>query len=515
MAEAADELNQALTLAIATKEGDGLPEIYCLLGDAAALRHEPVRARELYAQCGQTAAATGDAYSTIRAQGSLARLEYEQGEADAADASIEEALAGIEAIRKAIPEQDLRTSFFSSMRAYYDLAIAVLDTLDRRHPGSGYAWQALLTAERARARMLLDREQDTAGQGTSGAGSAALLAQLAAVEALLRAGQRRIGATRGSSGAAELNASLARLTVRRDALSVEAAAATQEAPAAALTLEALQVLEGGKRFVLLQYWIGERTSLLWTVTPAGLRCFRLGSAANIEAKANGLLQAIFATVPNDPNLTAEQRVTAVPMAERRSAQAAAALRRAILPAGALPLRAETVVVVADDVLLSVPLATVLPGSQLLTEPSATFLMRLMKRRAASPPTSLPAGSTKPRIAIFTAGTGSPGSDEAALPFVATEAHAIRSIFGPTQAHLFTGEAATPEAIRKFPFDEYTIAHFASHATLNRENMQLTGMVLNRPAGAGKAIDTMQASMLWYSDVRQLHAKLDLVVLSEC
>ena len=41
------------------------------------------------------------------------------------------ALGGIETARQSIPEQDLRTSFFSSMRSYYDLAIDILEALER------------------------------------------------------------------------------------------------------------------------------------------------------------------------------------------------------------------------------------------------------------------------------------------------------------------------------------------------------------------------------------------------
>jgi CHAT domain-containing protein len=59
---------------------------------------------------------------------------------------------------------------------------------------------------------------------------------------------------------------------------------------------------------------------------------------------------------------------------------------------------------------------------------------------------------------------------------------------------------------------YTIGHFASHATLNRESLELSGLVLG-PAKQGAS--SSDASVLWYSDVCRLHVPLALVVLSAC
>jgi CHAT domain-containing protein len=155
-------------------------------------------------------------------------------------------------------------------------------------------------------------------------------------------------------------------------------------------------------------------------------------------------------------------------------------------------------------------------SEVLSEPSATFLQQLLARPAAT--------AHQTRIAIFTGSaqtenrstlqrTGTYTAPSSDLPFAVNEVKSIQAVFKPENTRLLTGDAATPEAIRAFPWEDYTIAHFATHALLNRQNMQLTGIVLNpsekMSAGSG------DAPMLWYGDICRMHSRLELVVLSAC
>jgi tetratricopeptide (TPR) repeat protein len=112
LVKAQTNLDQALALALKIKEGDGLPEIYCLTGDLHVRQHEEAAAEEAYVQCRKTAADAKDTASLIRADGSVARLRFAEGKVDEASERIEQALTAIEGARSAIPEQDLRTSFF-------------------------------------------------------------------------------------------------------------------------------------------------------------------------------------------------------------------------------------------------------------------------------------------------------------------------------------------------------------------------------------------------------------------
>jgi CHAT domain-containing protein len=501
---AAENLDRALNLAVQTKEGDSLPEIYCLMGDLHVRQHQETEAEKSYQLCRQTAASSHDAYSDIRAEGSLARLQFERGNIESAAEYSERALAGIETARQSIPEQDLRTSFFSSMRSYYDLAIDILEALERLHPDSGYQWQAFLTAERARARMLLDQ---VSAQPVAQA-NAGLIAERDSVDDALRAQQRAlqrpgISATR----AQQLHQSIAGLTIRRDAFAAEIAAQAATATSAALSLKSVQNLLPPGRSALLEYWTGERGSFLWSITHNGLRVFRLPPTGRIQAQSIPLLHSILSIATRDTSLSAEQRADFALRADHESSMRAAALRQLVLPTGAIPANAQSLLMVEDGPLLSLPLAAVFSGPSgvpdscnILIEPSAAFLSQLLARAVPQP--------QQTRIAIF---AGSAPSHQPDLPFVSTEVRSIQAVFGRDSARLFTGTAATPQAIRNFDWDNYSIGHFATHAVLDRENMQLTGMVL-APSGDPRNPDT---AMLWYGDVCRLHAHLDLVVLSAC
>jgi CHAT domain-containing protein len=510
---ARETLEEALKLATDANEGDGMPELFCLLGDLHTRSHQDAEAEHFYLLAGRKSSSAEDPYAEVRATGSLARLQFQRGDLESAAQSSERALAGIEAMRSDIPEQQLRTSFFSSMHAYYDLSIQILEELDRRHPGAGYQWQAFLTAERARARMLLDQVSRQPGPQPSHSHetSPALLAEYQEAEAALRTQQKRLAAS--SSRSPELRAAIARLTLRRDALAAESAAShsSTEAP---LTLQSVQSLLPGKHSALLEYWIGQRASYLWAITSTGLLCLRLPPSSAIEAASRSYVKSLFAVANNDPNLSAEQRAALLPIAEKHSTALGASLLGVILPSSALPAHLEAVLVVADGPLLAVPFSALLktrnPGddsANLLSEPSATFLRHLLANPAGSP--------RPPTIAIFASGASSGSAPE--LPFVAAEARSIQAAFGPEHARIFSGTAATPNAIRGFSWDEYTIGHFASHATLNRQNMQLTAMVLNPANDPTRRIhsESDDVSMLWYDDICRLHAGLDLVVLSAC
>ncbi len=150
-------LNNALARAKKTQQTDSEMQIHCQLGDLALLKHDVKEATEEYSTCSKEAVAANDAYTQIRAEGGLARTALERGSLDEGQAHCEKALGMIEATRGQLRNQDLKTTFFASQHAYYDLDIQILERMDKEHPDEGYAWQAFLIAERARARTLLDQ----------------------------------------------------------------------------------------------------------------------------------------------------------------------------------------------------------------------------------------------------------------------------------------------------------------------------------------------------------------------
>ena len=531
---AEDNLQRALKLARDVKEGDSIAETLCLLGDAAWQRRDYAQANQNYEQCRQASLATHDSYTEIRAEGGLARAALQSGALESAQSHCETALGKIEAVREHLQTENLKTLYFASLHAYYDLDIQILARLDRAHPSEGYQWQAFLIAERARDRTLLDQVEASNGE-LHAVASQPLLAQYDDVERRLRrleASAARRSGPQQSQASSAVRAAVARLTVSEHRLHREIVASgeadTSTPPPPLLTLQALENALPDSHAALVEYWTGEAASYAWNITRTGIREFRLPTSTQLERQCEAFRNALLATASRDPQLTAEQRAAQQPMIESRWRKLGAQLAATLIPPGMLSPFASTVLIVGDGPIESVPFsalpatsmthATPLRSVTFLNEPSATILSFLEAK--SSSPRAL-------RLAVFTSEqtpASTPGADMrqaaqnaqsnhvpelSALPFADEEAVSLREIFGPNATRTFSGTSLSPEALRNLDWSEFSIGHFAMHAVLNERYAELTGLAL------GKQHEPGSANLLWYGDVSHFHAKLDLVVLSAC
>lgn len=80
---------------------------------------------------------------------------------EAALASTESAIEIIETLRMQIASPAFRSSYFSSVRKYYGLYIDLLMQMHKARPEAGFAAEAFLTSEKARARVLLETMAET------------------------------------------------------------------------------------------------------------------------------------------------------------------------------------------------------------------------------------------------------------------------------------------------------------------------------------------------------------------
>jgi CHAT domain-containing protein len=371
--------------------------------------------------------------------------------------------------------------------------------------------------------MLLDQVRSESADKPSP--PPALLAEFAAVEGQLRRNEAEVARNSRSQTArlTALKASITRLRLEDHALAAEISA--QRAAESDLFREPLTMASLGadlppSHSVLLEYWTGAQRSYLWAITPAGLKYYQLAPADKLDAKAKVLATLLQGAANPDPTLSAEERARRLPGWARELNEARNALRQMIFPPGAVPMGTKTLLVVADGPLLTVPFAALTESRsmEIVNEPSATFLDELMRR---------PANQThSTRIAVFADPVATPGDSTlepsarqrpagdtaVAIPYTLEEAKAIRALFGPQHTDLLSGSSASPAAMMTLDWSSYTIGHFASHATLNRENLQLSGLVL----GSGKpTAGSADSNVLWYSDVCRLHVPLALVVLSAC
>ena len=518
-ANAERNLRLALDLGLKVKEGDGTAHIYCSLGDLELQRQDFAAARHQYEQCAAGAAAMQDPVLKIRAAGGLARAAYEEGDLDDAEAQSESALGGIELLRGSLGGMGLKTTYFASMHAYYDLDIQILARLDRAHPGAGYRWKAFLAAERGRARTLLDEVEASDAGRLTGAASP-LRAEYDDVLRRLRAAESQSGQHSEGGGA---QATLARLNLEEHALHEEIAAAdragTETDQTPPLTLAGIQAALPDRHSALIEYWTGQNASYAWAISRAGIRMMRLPPAAQLDREIGGLRQAVLAEINLSAEMPVTQREAALEAARRNTQRGALTLAQTLFPAGLLPMGASTLLVVGDGPTLAVPFAAlpIRPGGvTVLSEPSAAIFSFLEAHPIAPRPL---------RIAVFVNGGSSQESplanhvEKAALTrgsadelptlsFAAAEAAMIRGIFHSTR--IFTGSSAAPQAIGALDWDAYSVGHFAMHAVLNAHYAELNGLVTDASSEGSAG-----GHMLWYGDVCRLHARLDLVVLSAC
>ncbi len=532
-AHAEENLQRALTLAHEVNEGDSIAETLCLLGDAAWQRHDFALADQDYKQCRQASVATHDSYTEIRSEGGLARVALQSGALESAQSHCEAALGKIEAVREHLQTENLKTLYFASLHAYYDLDIQILERLDRAHPNEGYQWQAFLIAERARARTLLDQVAATNGELRAVA-SQPLLAQYEDVERRLRrfeASAARLRGPQQSQASTTVRAAIARLTVTEHQLHQEILAAgeadTSSAPSHSLTLEALEDALPDRRATLVEYWSGEEASYAWSITSTGIRSFRLPPTTELNRQCLGFRKTLLAAVSPDPSRTAEQRAAMRLAQEDQLQRLGIQLSRNLLPRGMLALGTATVFIVADGPIESIPFAALPDGAKaplrntvFLNEPSATIFSILENNSITSHPM---------RLAVFALGMASTSTQDgetpsalqgngrnhsqefSSLPFAGDEAMMIRATMGTAATQLFSGARIDQATLQNLNWNEFSIGHFAMHAILNQQYAELSGLTLGRERESGPR----SGNFLWYGDVRHLHAKLDLVVLSAC
>lgn len=395
-----------------------------------------------------------------------AQVARDQGQLERARSFAEEALRLIEKQRSRVAERDLRTSFFASRRAYYELHAGLMARLDLLNPGRGHREEAFAASERARARVLLDLLDE---------------------------------------------ARIARDARRRDPGAASAGLSTGSAsPAPApLGLDEIRALLD-EETALLEYLLGKERSFLFVVTRQRLEVFELPPAPEIEEKVKRLRRLLVKPTGRRGGSRA-YALAAHGLYEDVVAPAAGALagkrRLIIAPDRSLYL-------VPFEALLTRPAAG-LPFTEmpfLIQEyavsnvPSASVLARLrapLPRLAAARRRFI--GFADPRLEE---GRASPDLKE--LPDARREVREIAGLFGLDEAKLYLGAEATEDTV-KGDTEVATAAslHFAVHGLLDEKHPERSELVLARGPG-GREDGSLQAF-----EVFDLKLAADLVVLSAC
>ena len=344
--------------------------------------------------------------------------------------------------------------------------------LHRREPRAGYDARALMASEEARARTLLDLLDKAHVQTVSSA---------------------------------------ARLT-----------------PASAPGFHEIQRQAAEPGTVVLEYYLGRERSFLWALTPGAIESFELPPREVLEAEAR---RAAFLLAASNQAL-----------ARRQAELALADLSRRLLAPVALLLRGmKRLVIVPDGALWYISFAALpdpgaggpagaepplVVGHEIVTLPSLAVLSRLRRDAAGRRPApgtvavvadpvfdSLdPRVTPSPEVPKKTSvPRGGKGARLARLPFSRAEAQAILSVAPPQGTLAALDFDASRETVLSGRLAQYRIVHFATHAVLNTENPELSGVMLSMVDPHGRPRD----GFLRLADIYRLSLPADLVVLSAC
>ena len=242
---------------------------------------------------------------------------------------------------------------------------------------------------------------------------------------------------------------------------------------------------------LLVYWLGEKRSYLWAVTPSKTECFTLPRAPEIDPliksyreftlKSGDLLQGGAST------------------GEKLYASLVEPAKKLIPPGS-------RVILLPDASLYGLNFETlIVPGAQPhfwiedVTVITASSLSLLASAANRAPPREK---------SLLLVGNALPVSEFGPLPQAPAEMQKIEQYFGESRRAILQGPRATPNAYLSSEPGRFSYLHFVTHGTASRTRPLESAVILSKePAG-----DTYK---LYARDIVQHHLNANLVTISAC
>ncbi|MEK6334321.1 MAG: CHAT domain-containing protein [Acidobacteriota bacterium] len=486
-------------------------------------------------------------------QYNLARLERDRGNLAEARHRMDEALHVVESLRRKVTSQDLRASYFATVRQHYELYIDILMKSHAQEPSAAFETAAFNISEKARARSLLESLNEARADLRQGVDPALLdrernLEQIINVRAERRA---QLIAAKNDSEAQAVTRELDQLTTEYDQVkgqikttSPRYAALTQPQP---LSLGEVQQQILNDDSLLLEYMLGDDRSYVWAVTRTEVFVYELPPRAQIEEAAQTFHQMLTARQPRAGE-SFEQRQARIKEADAHISEAGAAFSQMVIGPVAGKLGTKRLLIVPDGVLQYIPFQALTisasDGSQqiplivdheIVNQPSASALALVLtdtsQRKPAPKSIAVFANPVfdrdDPRVKSKTARTkeaadivkiegtfrdiGFGEGQIPALPASREEAEAIIAVAPRGTGLKALGFDANRAAITKPELADYRIVHFATHGFIDYQHPQLSGIVLSLVDQDGQP----QEGFIRLHDIYNLRLSADLVVLSAC
>ena len=307
--------------------------------------------------------AVGDREAEANTLYNLARAENDLGDLSGALAHIEEALKLPEYVRTSISVEDLRVSYFSRVRHYYDFYIDLLGRMSVLSPSSGYDSKALEASERARARSLLEALADTRTSIREDA-TPELLERERSLQQHLKQNSEYFAQCLRSNirpdQYADLQKKISDLYSELEAVRAEIrasspryAALTQPQPFNLAEIQQ-EVLDCDS--LLLEYFLGDEHSYVWAVTSTSIAMLKLPRRVEIERLARRVYESLTVRNRGVSGETPESRRARLSQAEADYAASSSKLSQILLGCVADKLGTKRLLIVSEGVLQYIPFA---------------------------------------------------------------------------------------------------------------------------------------------------------------
>jgi CHAT domain-containing protein len=473
--------------------------------------HRPEEAIGWHTRALEIRKAAGGRWSEPFSLSSRARALRAAGRLEEAARDMREVVDIMELGRRNLSTRRFRASAFAGATRHYehyvDLLMALRDDLT-----------ALSISERARARLTLDAVRDSLARAGGPAGDSVLMREDALRDEIERR-QRELD-TAPPESAPALSGGIDAL--RKDLRGVEEEirlrypVLAEARNADARSVEQIRDDLLDDRTAVVEYFLGQEKSYVWILTRDAIVSKELPPRAAVERAAVRLHTLLAA---------GDQR------AKRRELdQALASLAAMIVPRVPRPI--DRLIIVPDGALFYVPFSALglINRYEIVMAPSASALVLLRHGESARARAATTVAvfadpvfrADDPRVArgahsrirpdpdLLRSASESGLRDLHRLPATRIEANAIGSLARGEVRKALDFDASRDAFLRE-ELNHYRVVHFATHALVNAQHPELSGIVLSLVDRRGKPVD----GFLRVPDLYRLNGASDLVVLSAC
>lgn len=243
---------------------------------------------------------------------------------------------------------------------------------------------------------------------------------------------------------------------------------------------------------LLFYWIGQKRSYLWVITPAATAYFTLPAGSKIDPMVKTYREAVAGS--ND-------------VAETAKAAGEELYATLVAPARKFIAQNSRVILLPDGSLYSLNFETLI-----VPEPKPHFWIEDVTIKTASSLSLLTSAANRPPAKqknLLLVGDALKASDEfEQLPQAEDEMRIVQGYFQESSRTVLKREQATPSAYLGSNPERYAYLHFVTHGTASRARPLESAVILSKEPGG----DTYK---LYARDIVTRHLNAELVTISAC